>query len=329
MTTVTERLPRYKRRPGAAPSFDVTERDEEIIRIVARHRFIRSDQIVRLLKAADPATSEQNVVRRLQRLFHGNFLGRVQIESDRGKPGSQPIIFILGNKGIDLLAAKYGFRRSSADWTTKARTAADLYVEHALEVTDFMVALALACRRRGHLQVMYFDEIMRELAPAETRQSKNPYSWPVPVRPTARWRGRRAPKTFYAIPDRIFGLRRLDLPEGKNRKFFFLEADRGTMPVVRPDLDKSSLLRKLILYGFTHEDELARRYYGLPNFRVLTVVPTRQRITTIIAAHKQHTKTLVPAGLCLFADRRGLLAAEDFFAYPWLDAAGAPHRLLD
>ena len=167
MTTVTERLPRYKRRPGAAPSFDVTERDEEIIRIVARHRFIRSDQIVRLLKAADPATSEQNVVRRLQRLFHGNFLGRVQIESDRGKPGSQPIIFILGNKGIDLLAAKYGFRRSSADWTTKARTAADLYVEHALEVTDFMVALALACRRRGHLQVMYFDEIMRELAPPD------------------------------------------------------------------------------------------------------------------------------------------------------------------
>ena len=101
------------------------------------------------------------------------------------------------------------------------------------------------------------------------------------------------------------------------------------MPVVRPGLDKSSLLRKLVGYGFTYEDELHRQFYGLPNFRVLTVVPTRQRIATIIAAHKQHTEKLLPAALCLFADRRGLLDAEDFFAYPWLDAAGEPHHLLD
>ena len=143
-----------------------------------------------------------------------------------------------------------------------------------------------------------------------------------------RWQGRVA-KTYYAIPDKIFGIRNLELPEGENRKFFFLEADRGTMPVVRPDLDKSSLLRKLILYGFTHADGLHRQYYGLPHFRVLTVVPTRQRIGTILAAHKQHTKNLVPAGLCLFADRRGLLDGADFFAYQWTDAAGEPHSLLD
>ena len=101
------------------------------------------------------------------------------------------------------------------------------------------------------------------------------------------------------------------------------------MPVARPGLDKSSLLRKLIAYGFTHMDGLHKQYYGLPHFRVLTVVPTRQRIATIIAAHKQHTEKLLPAALCLFADRRGLLDGEDFFSYQWLDAAGAPHNLLD
>jgi hypothetical protein len=176
---------------------------------------------------------------------------------------------------------------------------------------------------------MYFDEIMRELAPAETRKNPNPYFWPVSVRPiTGRWQGRAA-KPHYAIPDKIFGIRNLELPEGQNRKFFFLEADRGTMPVVRPDLDKSSLLRKLVLYGFTHIDRLHERYYGLPHFRVLTVVPTRQRVGTILAAHRQHTAKLVPAPLCLFTDRRGLLGAEDFFAYPWLDAAGERHQLLD
>jgi hypothetical protein len=328
METV-ERLPRYKRKPGAVPNFDVTERDEKIILIVARHRFIRSDQITRLLKADDPTMSEQNVIRRLYRLFHGNFLGRVQIESDRTTPGSKPIICMLGNKGIDLLADKYGFRRSSVDWTSKARTATALHIEHALEITGFIVALALACSRHGRLEVMYFDEIMRELAPAETRRSRDPYSWPVSVRPIpGRWQGRVA-KPLYVRPDLTFGIRNLDFPEGQNRQFFFHEGDRATMPVVRLDLTKSSLLRKLVLYGFTHADGLHKKYYGLGNFRVLTVVPTRQRVGTIVAAHRQHTAKLVPPAMCLFTDRRGLLASEDFFSYPWIDAAGNRHRLLD
>lgn len=331
MTTAAERLPRFERKRTAIPNFEVTPRDEEIIRIVARHRFVRSYHIIDLLAAADQSTSEQQIKRRLQLLFHGDYLSRpkVQVESYRAGAGSRPMVYILGNKGIDLLAAKYGFRRSSADWTTKARTASRGTIEHALEVTDFMVALALACARHGRLQVIYFDEIMRELAPPETRKNPKPYHWPVSVRPIPRrWRGKEV-KTHYAIPDKIFGIRNLDRPEGRQRAFYFLEADRGTMPVVRPDLDKSSLLRKLVLYGFTYEDKLHRQYYGLPNFRVLTVVPTRQRINTIVAAHEQHTKFLLPAGLCLFADRRGLLDAEEFFAYEWLDAAGESHRLLD
>lgn len=68
------------------------------------------------------------------------------------------------------------------------------------------------------------------------------------------------------------------------------------MPVVRPDLDKSSLLRKLVLCGFTHIDGLHQRCYGLLHFRVLTVVPTRQRIGTILAAHQQLTDKLVRPG---------------------------------
>jgi hypothetical protein len=330
MTTAAERLPRFERKPGDIPNFEITARDEEIIRIVARHRFVRSYQIIDLIAAADPSSSEQRIKRRLQLLFHGDYLSRpkVQVDSYRAGAGSRPMVYILGNKGIDLLAAKYGFRRSSADWTTKARTATRGTIDHALEVADFMVALALACSRHGRLQMIYFDEIMRELAPWETRKNPRPYHWPVSVRPSARWKGRGA-TTIYVIPDKIFGIRNLDRPEGKNRAFFFLEADRGTMPVVRPGLDKSSLLRKLIGYGFTYADDLHRRYYGLQNFRVLTVVPSRQRLGTIIAAYKQHTAALVSPRLFLFADRAGLIGTESFFNYDWVDAAGERHRLLD
>src|SRR4051812_17592328 len=111
MVTAAERLPRFERRRRDIRNFEVMPRDEEIIRIVARHRFARSYHIVDLLMAADPATSEQQVKRRLQLLFHHDYLSRpkVQVESYRAGGGSKPMVYILGNRGIDLLAVKYGF----------------------------------------------------------------------------------------------------------------------------------------------------------------------------------------------------------------------------
>ena len=45
------------------------------------------------------------------------------------------------------------------------------------------------------------------------------------------------------IPDAVFGL---DFSVERKRKYFFLEADRATMPVVRRDLDQTSFVRKLV-----------------------------------------------------------------------------------
>jgi hypothetical protein len=322
---MVERLPRFERKPTAIPRFEITARDEEILKIVGRHRFIRSSHIVALISASFSGTSEQQVLRRLQLLFHAGYLSRpkVQVESYRAGAGSRPLVYILGNHGIDILAAKHGFRRASVDWTAKARTASRGEIDHALEITDFMVALDLACRRRGTIELIYFDEIMRDLAPPETQANPRPYHWPVSVR----WG--REETTVYVIPDKTFGIRDLERPEGRNRKFFFLEADRGTMPVVRSKLVQSSLLRKLIGYSFTYKDDHHRRVYGLPNFRVLTVVPSRQRIATVIAAHQRHIAEIASPRLFLFADKSTLFAAKDLFDYAWVDGANVTHELLE
>src|SRR5205085_905127 len=123
----------------------------------------------------------------------------------------------------------YSFRRAGVDWTAKARTFERGQIAHALEVTEFMVALAVACERRTW-QLIYFDEIMRELAPKATRAKSRPYHWPVSVR----WKG--SAQTLYVIPDRIFGIRNPAREPGHNRAFFMLEADRNTMPIVRSNL---------------------------------------------------------------------------------------------
>jgi hypothetical protein len=272
-----------------------------------------------------PGGSEQQVLQRLQYLFHGGFFSRpkAQVDTYKAGGGSRPIVYALGNKGIDLLAAKHDFRRVSVDWTAKARTAVRGEIDHALEITEFMAALEIACRRRGTLQVIHFDEILATIAPEETRRSRRPYQWPV----TLRWKG--SELVLHPTPDRIFGIRNLERREGANRKFFFLECDRGTMPTERSDLTKTSYLRKLIEYAHTYQHDLHSKRYGLSNVRVLTVTSGRQRIGNIIAAYRTHAAALVSPKFFLFADRAGLGRAQDFLDYPWLDAAGEQHRLLD
>lgn len=309
------RRPRYRR--ADVPNFSLTDRDIEILKIVARHRFIRSREIIALLRAMFPGTSEQQVLRRLSLLFHSQYLSRPRAQQERYRAGggSDPMLYALGNAGSDLLADKFGFRRSAVDWTAKARTAKRGEIEHALEVTEFMVALELACRARGTLRVIYLDEILATVAPPETRANPRPYFWPV----TVQWRGRET--VIHPIPDKIFGIQDMERPEGRNRKFFFLEADRGTMPAVRFDLTKTSYLRKLLSYAQTYRSGIHAKAYGFSNIRVLTVAPGRKRIESIAEAYRAHAARLCPPGVFLFAARQRI-ATGDLLDDVWTDANG-------
>jgi hypothetical protein len=142
-----------------------------------------------------------------------------------------------------------------------------------------------------------------------------------------RWKG--SDIVLHPTPDRIFGIRNLERPVGKQEKYLFLESDKGTMPTARRDLNKTSMLRKLVAYSHTYDRGLHTKIFGMNNVRVITVTPGRTRIANIIAAYREHAAALVSPKFFLFADRAGLNRAEDFLDYPWLDAEGAQHRLLD
>ena len=64
------RNPRFRRVDNFAPT-EMTARDTEILRMVNRHRFLRSHQIAELLDG-----SREQVLRRLQRLYHHGYLER-------------------------------------------------------------------------------------------------------------------------------------------------------------------------------------------------------------------------------------------------------------
>jgi len=90
----TVRKPRFRRRPNAiARQFRVTARDEEIILIVRRHKIARSTHIVAIVQALHPGASEQQILRRLEGLYHKHYLSRppAQLETYRAGAGSEPI----------------------------------------------------------------------------------------------------------------------------------------------------------------------------------------------------------------------------------------------
>ncbi len=267
----------------------LTPRDREIIRLVFRHRFLRSQHIVSLI-----GDSPQQVLRRLKLLYHHGYLERprAQLEYyERG--GSRPIVYGLSAKGGKLLERETG---------AAVKTAADhdigqMFLAHAILVSDVMVSIELARRKSGDARLLYEDELALPL-------KRNPFQWNV-----------RVPEygvTLGVVPDRAFALEYTDRIGGRQRVHFFLEADRGTMPVVRGGLTQSSFFRKLIAYEATWAQKVHQRKLGIHRFRVLTVTTNALRVKSLLDACSRLKRG---HGLFLFADRTVL--EKDPFSPVW------------
>lgn len=110
----TERTPR---------PIKLTDGDAEIIRHVARHRFLRSPDIARLT-----GRPLEKVRERANELYHSAHLDRPPVQFDLPvEKGSAPHIFALGNKGADLLTALDGVPRAKVDWTDKNHTVGAIF----------------------------------------------------------------------------------------------------------------------------------------------------------------------------------------------------------
>src|SRR5438876_323867 len=93
---MNQRLPRFERHRFQKPPFAMTARDRNIIKMVSEHRAITSDDLRLLIPG-----SEQNLTRRLQRLYHHGYLDRPRSQRVLG---NAPLVYALGDEGAGLLA---------------------------------------------------------------------------------------------------------------------------------------------------------------------------------------------------------------------------------
>ncbi len=303
------RLPRFKRVSSVTP-IQLTERDREIIRLLQRYRFLRSSQIVALLDSG-----AQPVLRRLQLLYHHGFLERPRAQIDYyHQGGSREIVYGLGNKGVRIVKADHSNSPRGLRWGEKNRKVGRLFLEHALLVSDIMVALELGCRKMEGMHLLAGDEV--PLSGAAPRP--HPFKWKVKVNGRVK---------LGIIPDQVFGLEKDEESPDRAPAMFFLEADRGTMPVVRKNLAQTSFHRKLLAYEATWNQGIHRTKFGFKRFRVLTVTTSAGRVDSLIDACSQLNSG---HGLFLFTDAATLRAHGDIFTLPWKTGRkGEIVRLLD
>lgn len=309
-----ERRKRFRREPEGR--IQITERDLAILQQVFRHRFLRSTHLQALFGG------QQVFLRRLAELYHHGFLDRPREPIEfYACAGSKPMVYALGNKGADLLRDHCGLPRGKVNWAEKNQGIGPLFLDHTLLVADVMVALELACRTNGRVRFVPAEELLAR-APEVTRRRPRPFEWSV----ACRYLGE--PVTLGVAPDACFGLHFLDRPEGRNHAYFFLEADRATMPIVRNNVRQTSFVRKMTAYAETWKQGIHTAVYGIKNFRVLTVTSSAERVGNLIQANRDLGNGQ-GSRLFLFTDTATFRAAEDPLALEWHSGQGETRvRLL-
>lgn len=205
--------------------------DRQIVRLVYDYRVLSQNQLERLL-----GRSRSTVQRLLRRLYDHRYLERVFLPISYF--GSSPALYILDRRGIDLL------QRMGVDNFVglPSKQMSAMYLEHTLATNEFRIAVSLACQRNGwEVETWLTDNEMK----ADYDRVKIP--------------SRKQPVSL--IPDSYFSIH---VPD-RGTTNFFLELDRGTMPIKR-------FREKLEAYVAYYKTGAFTKRYAAKGFRVLTVV---------------------------------------------------------
>jgi hypothetical protein len=281
---------------------------------LARLRLAHAAQL-----AALDGGSEQTVSRELLALWENQYVERLlgQIDNRFLYKGSLPIAYGLSRKGARLLR-KHGHHvaRRMLDGIDKERDAGWRFIEHRVEISDFVVRLELAARVRGDIGILQRSDIV-EVSPKTTRDRR--------VRLSAKVRTDRGMRVLSVDPDELFGLRFFAAEE---ESYFMFERDRGEMPVERHSRkDQTYFAKKLAIYFEANRAGEHLRNFGIPNFRVATVTTTPQRVEQMIEAQREITGGR-GSNMFLFVDDASLAQSNPLDAM-WITGKGERIRIID
>lgn len=253
-----QRRSRFRRTPVGKRVF-LTLRDIEIFRTLSRYRYLRSTY----LHAFAGGASEKRFKERLGDLFHEGFIDRPEKQWECADGRFAPVVYELGDRVKRVLSEN---EQGGAWATTFLSSNAHRQFLHSLLICECLASMELAALARSDIRFITWPEILAR-APECTRDSRIPFRIPTAA--------------VAVIPDGLFGLE-YHRDGKRSYRFFALEIDRGTMPVVRADATKTSYLAKLAAYQEIIASNLCKTHWGIPNLFVLTITTSQERMDTIL-----------------------------------------------
>lgn len=318
--------------PDKAPNVALTEDDHKILLEVYRHDVIDAKTIYRLLSHR----SEDKVRRRLNVLRKARYLERLsQIEQIHVKGGgSLPMAYTIGNHGMRFIQDEHGFPPKKKRLRERASRLSVSYVMHSLEQSRFLVLMRQSVEKRNDVHFLYPEDFYELFAKDILKRPTLPYS----LRAKVNWHGYREEQG--TNPDGMFVLYFPMQPLDKQRRCLFVEIDRSSETINPSDRklksikfwEKSSLLRKFVVYAYAFRREVHKQEFGLPTFQVLTVTTNPKRVKEMQAMYRERLAIPphdVNPNRFLFIDWKSLNAhGNDLITAPIENAVGETKSLL-
>jgi hypothetical protein len=264
---------RLEKSPAAAAKgeprrFRLTDRDIAILRVVGRYRYLRTGQIKRLLFPEN--TTKQSVLRRLRCLADPawDYLRKIQPYVQAGRAAPETAYF-LGRAGAELLEARG--EPAPAYARGNPGRVRHLFLEHALELSEFRVNLELALRGTPSVALQRFTadfELKEQSAKGMGLKGYKLYHTVVDA-PSRR--------SFEVYPDALIILRGTG-EYASVQRLYFLEIDRGTERL-------EQVRQKILGYHCFREQGVFRKYgrFHQDRFRVLLQTSSPKRAANLRA----------------------------------------------
>jgi hypothetical protein len=167
------------------------------------------------------------------------------------------------------------------------------------------------------MQLIHPEELVRTF-PDQRVAARNPFALSVKLS------HRGLTYETSVVPDLAFGLKFTSGPH----RYFMVEIDRGTMPIVRSDIFRqTSFEEKMRAYLTTHSLKQHEKQFGWNTFRVLTVTTDDRRRQSMIEALRELRVPHSPGAPLFFFATRDRLCTNDPLSYAWHDGTGRDVRL--
>jgi hypothetical protein len=318
------------RRP-TGKRLQLTRRDLDILHLLTRYRYLRSTH----LHALVGGRSRKRFIERLGDLYHeGGYLDRPKPQWQAVNARYMPVVYELAPAGHATLA-QYGLTQdrnaSSSGWNGGRP---GRHFQHELMICDILSSIEIGARADPGLRFISWPEILANpKMPESTRQAAKPLAARLPVTyaPPGTRKPQRSDRAL--LPDALFGLE-YGTRTAKKYRFFALEADRNTQPIVRRNLRQSSYLRKILQYREIVARSVHRTLWGLPNLMVLTVTTSDRhrrnimRMVEEVTAGKGSTYLLFRTMPSLTSLEKAPLPEPGFLTEPW-HRVGHPDFFID